>query len=298
MRRFDLLALVALLLVGCSSAGPASTLVPAAVPTPTAPPTPTTPPTPIPSPTLDPRLGQIRAAVLATIGAKTVGLDESATYVGNVAIKNGTAIRGSGTVSFGVRRQLVMTADYSALSLGKLRMILDDQNLYLYGTLLRAVVPSGKWLLVSLSSNDRRALPFLQITKGQNDSSLLLYALFGAVPPIDYLGDEELDGVATSHYRFGLDLETAPDVAPPSAREHLLDAIAALRAAEIDRRIDGQAWVGTDGYIHKVSYTYTLGRLSGGGTLEVVCTFRDFGKPLDLGLPKASTIVRLEDLKP
>lgn len=291
MRRFALLALVALL-AGCSSAAPFPSASPTA-PTPTVPPS----PTPIPSPTVDPMVGQIRDAALATIAAGTVGFDVSTTYVGNLAIKDGTAIRGTGAMSFGSPTRIVVDTDYSALSLGHMRMILDDKRLFLSGSFLGAAVPSGKWLLVDLTSTDPRAVPFLQVTKGQNDSSLVIYDLFGAVPPVEFLASEDVNGVVTDHFRFDLDLELAPDAVPAGVREHMLDAIAALRAAGIERRLEGQAWIGRDGDVQKVMYTFNLGPVLGGGRLEVAYTFHDFGQPLDLGIPKASSTVRLEDLK-
>lgn len=292
MRRSNLLVLGALLVVGCSGVGP-SPSVPTLAPTPPVSPS----PTPKPSPTVDPDVGVLRAAATATITAQTVGFDQSVTFLGNVTTRDGAAITGSGALSFGPRRQMVMTADYSAISGGTMRMILDDQSLYMSGSFLRGVVPTGKWLLVDLTSKDPRAVPFLALTKGQSDNSLVMYDLFGAVPRVRNLGSEQVDGSTTNHYQFVLDLEIAPDVVPASEREYMLDAIAALRAGSIDRTIDGQAWIGPDGYVHRVMYTYTLGPPAGGGTLQVVYTLRDFGRPIELGVPEASSVVRLEDVK-
>jgi len=255
-------------------------------------------PTPLPSPTIDPIVARIRDAATSTIAAKSVGFDASLTYAGNVAIPDGTTVTTTGGLSFGVQPQVLATTDASALGLGITHVIIDDQQLYIAGSVLTSRLKAGQWLVVDLQSRDPRAIPFLQVTKGQNDSALVLYDLFGAQAPIAYVASEDIDAVTTDHFQFNVDLEAAPSVVPDGVRDHLLDAIAALRAAGIARTLDGQVWAGPDGLVHRVTYTYTLGPVVGGGHITVTYTLRDFGRPLVLGIPNASDLVHLEDLKP
>ena len=56
-------------------------------------------------------------------------------------------------------------------------------------------------------------------------------------------------------------------------------------------------WVGQDGRIHRLRYVYQLGPVSGGGTMESVIDFSEFGEPLRLGIPPDRQVVRVEDVR-
>lgn len=185
--------------------------------------------------------------------------------------------------------------DYGDLGLGNLRFILDEDLLYLRGDVIDRVAGRGNWLLVDLASDDPRAVPFLGVTSGQNDASLVMYFLYGATSPVTVATGGTINGVSTTHYTLDLDLELAAERAPAAGREPLLDNIAALRSGGVDRTLGADIWVGTDGLVHRVDNEYTAGRVAGGGTIDVSYTFSDFGVPLVLGIPDEADIVRLED---
>ncbi len=304
MRRSIAALLVALPMVGCTT-GPTPSPAVSAAPTAAVSPSPATPtaaptaaPTPsaAPEPTGDPLIGEIRAAAAATIAENTVTYEQTAEFNGSAVIRDGTTFSATGATSFGEPRQMTIRGDFTDLGLGKLRMILDGDLLYMRGAVVETLVDPGQWLLVDLSSDDPRAVPFLSLTSGQNDSSLTMYFLYGATGPVEVLPDDTIHGQTATRYRTAVDLDLAAEQVPEEARESLLDNIAALRTGGVERTLEADVWIGEDGLIHRVDYLYTVGRVAGGGTMDVTNVFDDFGAPLDLGIPDDEDVVNLEDL--
>ena len=299
MRRSIAGLLAALLIAGCSTAQstpaptPVSTAVPTAAPTPTA--VPTLPPTP--EPTTDPLRLLIWQAALDTIETENVSILFDLVFNGNITVTEGARVHGDGAAAFGRPMRMVLAADYGALGLGELEIIVNDTLLYLKGDVLEALnLKTGKWLLVDLESNDPRAVPFKGITTGQNEMSLVMYYLFGAESPIETLAPQKVGGVVSQHYGMSIDLDLAVEIAPETSRENLKDNVAALRTGGVNRTVAGEVWIDPDGLVRRVTYIYTVGAVSGGGTMHVTYTFSDFGDPLDLSIPAKANIVALEDL--
>jgi hypothetical protein len=164
------------------------------------------------------------------------------------------------------------------------------------GDAFKTLLKSGQWLLIDLTSTDPRAVAFRKVVSGQNDVSLVLYFLYTGVGQVTDRGTEALDGAETHRYTLSLDLEARSDSVPAIIRSSLLDNIAGLRVGGIERKLTADVWIGADGLVHKVSYGYTLGNLSGGGKLLSTYVLSAFGETLHLGIPAKKFIVLLEDL--
>ncbi len=175
-------------------------------------------------------------------------------------------------------------------------MIVDDNLVYLKGQLVETLTGAGKWLLVDITSTDPRAAGFKSIATGQNDSSLLLYFLYGGKDPVAKLPDATLDGQPMHHYTLLVDAEAAAAAAPAEARDRIATNVAALKSGGMDTVLQAEVWVGADGLLHRIDYVYTLGASAGGGKLVVSCVFSKLGEPLDLGIPADAEIVKLDDL--
>lgn len=290
-RRRALALLLAVVVAACSSAAPSSS--PTATPIPT--PTPT--PTPLPSPTIEPGLALIRDAALATLAEAFVRMDFEMTFEGNASVPEGTTLSGFGRLAFEEPKRLAMEMDFGGMGLGVIEMVINDNLIYMSGGFLEgALVGPGQWLVVDLNSTDPRATSFLSLTEGQNDFTLVMYMLFGAQGPVRQLQPSTIDGVASTHYGFTVDMDLAPDEAPDEVREHLLDMAANLRASSVSRTLDAEVWIGEDGLIHRQDLVYEVGRSGGGGTMHVVYDYSEFGLALNLPIPDETDVVRLEDL--
>jgi hypothetical protein len=273
---------------------------PAATSTP-APVTPTAAPTvaPTAAPPTQASTGSIRDVVTAaeaSIAKKTAGIVQTIQFNGNATVPDGTKGTLTGVTAFTQPMQLAATADFAALGVGAFDMIVNDQLIYMKGTLVEPLAGAGKWLLVDLTSDDPRAASFKSLATGQNDASLLLYFLYGGQDPVMVRPDATLDGQPMRHFSMAVDIDAAATTAPAEARERLAANAAALKAGGMDTTVQAEVWIGADGLVHRVDYTYTVGAAIGGGTLLVSCLFSKYGEPLDLGIPAEADVVNLEDV--
>ena len=236
------------------------------------------------------------AAAAATIAKTTVSIDQTIEFQNNSQIPDGTTASITGATALTKPTRLAATADFDVIGLGSFDMIADDQLIYLRGSIVEEAVGAGKWLLVDINSDDPRAAGFKGLATGQNDSSLLLYFLYGAQEPIQALPDETLGGQPMRRFSMPVDLEAAVAAAPAAARKSLEANLSALKSGGLSTSVQGDVWIGADALVHRVDYEYTLNAGSGGGTMLVTCVFTDFGAPLDLGIPAGADVVALEDL--
>lgn len=295
-RSIALLALVVAFIAACGGAAATPTAPPptAAPATPTA--VPATPTAPPPTQANTASLEVVIAAADATIAKKTSAIEQTVTFNGNSQVPTGTSASIIGATAFTEPMQLMAAADFSALGIGTFDMTVDGNLIYLKGKLVEKLTGAGKWLLVDVTSTDPRAAGFKSVASGQNDSSLLLYFVYGGEDPVAVLPDETIDGQVMRHYSLKVDVDAAAMKAPEVARERLATNAAALKAGGMQGLIQGEVWVGTDGLVHRLDYTYTPGAASGGGTMLVKCLFTKLGEPLDLGIPADKDIVKLEDV--
>jgi hypothetical protein len=240
-------------------------------------------------------LAEIRAAADATIAEGTVKLVQTVEFNGSSTIPDGTMATLDGATAFGKPTKLRASADFAALGAGQFDLIVDDQLLYMRGGIVEPLVGARKWLRVDLESDDPRAAGFKSLTTGQNDSSLLLYFLYGATDPVASLPDEDLNGQPIRRYSMPVDLQLALEQAPDEVASSLQANVASLEGQGAGTTLDAEVWIGPDALVHRVDYVYTLGATGGGGTMHVTCVFSDFGATLDLGIPDDADIVRLED---
>ena len=276
---------------GVASVPPSPTAAPTG--TPTAAPT----PTPTPEPTPDPVAALLDAAT-RTVDSGSVRFEFEAEFAGSRIIPKGTSIGAVGRTSFGSERQITMRADFTDLGMGDMDMLVDGNRLYMRGPAFAPLATGEQWLFIDTDSDHPSVVPFKGAATGQNDAGLALFYLFGAGDGVEVAAGLRIRGEKTQLYEAELDLEEARDLVPASSREALEDNIAELRVNGVERTLQAQAWVGGDGFVHRVRYVYTLGAQLGGGELIALYDFEDFGEPVDLAIPDDEDVVIFEDVAP
>jgi hypothetical protein len=262
-------------------------------------PLPTISPSAAPTPTATRSVSDaVIAAADATIAQGTVRIDQTLDINGSTVIPNGTSASASGQASFGIPRQMVLSGDFTDFGVGEVDMIIDDSLIYMTGPVFEEMAGEGKWLLVDLESDDPRVAPFKSLATGQNDVGIAIVYLYGMTGAVTERKGVELDGVPMTLYEGTSDLEAARDNIPEQFSEAFEIAVASLLVAGIQREIDTQVWVGDDGLVHRVRYVYALGPTQGGGSMETVMDFSDFGASMDLGIPSDDVIVPIEEALP
>lgn len=169
-----------------------------------------------------------------------------------------------------------------------IEVVTDGDTVYLraglLGTFLGVDTP---WAAVSGpdAAVQRRSLAPL----GSSDPCDLLEVLRG-VGEVSEAGREPLDGVTTTHYRVVVDPARAVERAPAEARDDLEAAVTALEGLEPEVDV----WIGEDGVVRRVVYTFGEGSASpmGSGTL----TFDLFGvgAPVEIAVPPADQVTELD----
>ena len=157
--------------------------------------------------------------------------------------------------------------DFSAAGISaSIDAVLSSTDMYLKSSLFAALLPVGKsWLKLDLKKAGAAQGLNLNTLLSQDPTQSLtaLQSLTGATK----VGSEQIGGVATTRYRARIDLSK----------------LSAAGAAGAPSAYD--AWVGSDGYVHRVRAHIMTG--SGGQKSVVTLTadLSDFGKSVSVAVP-------------
>jgi hypothetical protein len=166
-----------------------------------------------------------------------------------------------------------MRADFSAGGLsGTLDEVLDGTTIYLQSPLLTSNLPKGKtWLKLDLRKAAPKGVDLSALT---TQSPTRLFSQLQAAGNATTVGDETINGAATTHYRAKLDLSKLAKVAAPANATY----------APLD------IWIGKDdGYVHRMHLAYTLKVANASAqSIAVTVDFSDFGKSVSVSVPAAS----------
>lgn len=144
---------------------------------------------------------------------------------------------------------------------GTIDAVLDGTKLYLRSPLLQSASTNGKtWLELDMAKAKSTGTGATLSAVAAQDPTRTLEQL-GGLSHVTKIGDEQVGGVATTHYRGRL---------PASAT-----------------RPGGtyDVWVGNDGYVHRVRVS---SRIAAGATLDATTDLSDFGKNVTVKTPPAS----------
>lgn len=236
------------------------------------------------------------AAMEATIEAGTTRIEQEIKVKNSTLIPDMTSDFG-GQASFGADHRMYATGDLTELmGVGEVEMIREGNRFYLGGALAEQITDRAPWVLIDLESDDPAAAPFLALASGQNDLSMTIYYLHGMSGRVAAREDVTRAGLDATLYLGAVDLERARATIPDAYAESLEDLIATMRVGGMSRQIFGEAWVGADGLIHQLRFTFTLGRQQGGGVMWSTIEFSELGEPLDYEVPDGEDVIRIEDI--
>ena len=195
-------------------------------------------------------LASVQAAALKTIQAGSEHLTLTAT-----ATTGGQKIALGGTGAFDTKKQrgtlhVQLGADTLTTALDE---VLDGSDAYIRSPLLTAALPAGKkWLKVDLAKAGAAAGFNLTVLTAQDPGRALSY--LRTLKDVTVVGKEKVGGVSTTHYH----------------------AVAAGSAIY-------DAWVGDDGYIHRVRVVTTSG-----AKVSATTELSDFGSTVHVKVPSAA----------
>jgi hypothetical protein len=243
----------------------------------------------------------IIAAVETTAATGSVALDMTLEFNDSSSVPEGTTIDMAGSSTFGDPRRAELSADFEALGVGRIEMLIDEDQVYMRGgvfdDLLSQLPGKREWLFVDLSSSDPTVDQFRSLSSGQNNASLLLYFLLGGSGQVRQLGSEEVDGVSTTHYALTADLDRALAEAPAEVADSLQANIEELEAGGVQTKLDADVWVDDEGLIRRVGYVYRLSDAGGGGQMTATVTFSGFGEPIEFEVPDQDQVAPVTQLQ-
>jgi hypothetical protein len=215
----------------------------------------------------------VKGAALKTAQAPS----EHATLRGSVDVA-GQAVTLSGAGDFdNTNRQGSMHLDFSVAGLsGTLDEVLDGTTIYMRSPLFSTSLPPGKtWLKLDLQKALASKGIDLSALLSQNPAQSL--SQLQSSRKVTKVGDETIDGVATTHYRGRID----PSKVPQGAK------IEALTNAKYGPY---NVWIGNDdGYVHRMTLAYSL-KVQGTKreTITMTMGFSDYGKTVMVTVPAGS----------
>jgi hypothetical protein len=207
--------------------------------------------------------------------------------------------RATMTMDFGSFPQVVGAEGVSGDDL-KMEMLFDWPIAYVRMPFLSERIPGNKpWVKLDLDALARRqGVELPSVTSlGQNDPSAFLDFL-RATGDLRVLGQQEIDGVSTTHYLARIDFGAYVERLPAKQRKQLAPMLAQLKQLTQNGQFAPlvDAWVDGEGLLRRFAMSFSLS--SGGQSAEMSLTMNlhDFGADVDVSPPDPSQVASLSAL--
>jgi hypothetical protein len=197
-----------------------------------------------------------------------------------------------------------MTMDMSSLGeatggafAGELEMIFDRLVLYMkFPAAITEQLPGGKsWVRIDLREAGKElGIDFAELMQvQQSDPTQALQYLRGASEDFEAVGEEEVRGVETTHYRGTIDLRKAIEQVPEDARDSFERAVELIGT----NRLPFEVWIDDDGMARRMKYEQPLPGADGQeASMELTMDLYDFGAEIDVEPPPADEVIDMQEL--
>lgn len=197
-----------------------------------------------------------------------------------------------------------MTMDLGMLG-GEMQILMDGGVVYMRSPAFQEI--GTEWVRMDPSKMDpAAAAQFGGFGTGTTDPSTYI-GLFAGVFDVKASGEQELDGVPTTHYVGTIDLkkvlEGFSDVVgedvDAAARKQLEMVVEQFGSLGIDEKIPFEIWIDEEGLPRRQRITVDFGKLVPGAeeaSMGMTVDFSDFGKPVDIDLPRPSEVTDMTDV--
>ncbi|MBA3430890.1 MAG: hypothetical protein H0U16_05355 [Actinobacteria bacterium] len=196
------------------------------------------------------------------------------------------------------------TFDFSELgaaigqSGGEMEIIYDSLVVYMKYPAITSSLPDAKpWISIDLRALDNTEggdLGALYQLSG-NDPTQYLTFLRGVSDDIETIGEEDVRGVPTTHYRATVDLDAAADAVPDEEAGTIRTSIEQLKEQLGDDSLPVEVWIDDDGLPRRTRQDITL---EGPPQVQqrVTMELYDFGTQVDVEPPPSDEVTGLQQL--
>jgi hypothetical protein len=178
-----------------------------------------------------------------------------------------------------------------------MQMIFDGLVIYMkFPPGLGAELLGGKsWVKMDLEAlGKQQGIDLGELTQfGQTNPTQSLRFLQGASDDFEELGEEEVRGVGTTHYRGTVDLRKAAEQISESARSTAERLIELMGVSKLPFEV----WIDDEDLTRRIKYEQPLPAAAGqDASMTLTMDFFDFGVAVDVEPPPAGDVVDLQEL--
>ena len=200
-------------------------------------------------------------------------------------------------------QRIDMTMDLGMLG-GEMQMVMDGGVVYMRSPVFSDV--GTDWISMDPAKMDpAAAAQFGGLGAGTTDPSAFL-GLFAGVFDVEAAGEQELEGIPTTHYVGTIDLkkvlEGFADVVGKDVeavtRKQLEVAVDQFESLGIDEKIPFEIWIDDEGLPRRQRITMDFGDLVPGAEqakMEMSVDYSDFGEPVDIQVPRPSEVTDMTE---
>jgi hypothetical protein len=187
-------------------------------------------------------------------------------------------------------------------AMGEIEMVMSRMKVYTkYPPEIAATIPGNKpWSMIDMQAfGEAQGMDFSAMSQmgGGNDPSQLLQYLRGVSGEVETLGEEEVRGVTTTHYRAEIDLDKAADSAPENLRDAVRMSIETMKQQMGTTTIPLDVWIGDDGFVHRMTMHMQTGDDAPQPfEMDMTMEFYDFGEPVKVEIPEPSQVYDMTEM--
>jgi len=237
-------------------------------------------------------------ATVAKGGAK-IAMELNATLPGADKL----TMSGEGAVDTRTRRgHLTLEAAQAPAGIDKEKftqeIVFDKLIIYLRGQALAAVLDKGKrWIKIDIAKAGKEAgLDLSSVMQTGQDPSQSLRLLKAVSDDVKTLGEEDVRGVKTTHYKATIDLEKYPDTVPANDRAAARATIETLTKATGESKSPVEFWLDEDKLVRRYVQSLSVKTGATKNAIRQKIEFYDYGAKVDVTIPPAGEVQDLTDL--
>lgn len=195
-------------------------------------------------------------------------------------------------------KRVDMTMDLGMLG-GEMQLLMDGGVVYMRSPAFQDA--GTEWVSMDPSKMDpATAAQFGGFGTGTTDPSAYV-GLFAGVFDVKASGEQDLNGVSTTHYVGTIDLkrvlkgfsDVVGEDADKATRKQLKEVVKQFESLGIDQKIPFEIWIDGEGLPRRQRITMDFGKLVPGAeeaSMEMTVDFSDFGKPVNITIPNPSEV--------
>ena len=178
---------------------------------------------------------------------------------------------------------------------GTMTMVFDGDTAYVRSPLFDLFTGTSGWISLSMEELGADAS---QLGVGGSDPSALLEGLRGVGGDPEVVGQEDVRGVPTTHYRASMRLSDALADVPESERDEVKAALEQLGDVET-AEVPVDVWIDEDDLPRRMQMDMgaLFGAVAGGddATMTMTLELFGYGDPVDIEIPPADEVTPLSE---